>query len=71
MALNHPTKGAEIGLAYNAQLDNFELRQKLSTILSPLQLPKSFFYLPEIPLLGSGKVDFREVERLVVVPPTH
>lgn len=68
VAIEHPSKGAEIGLAYNQELASDDLKQKLSKVLTPLMLPKHYFYLPEIPILASGKVNFRQVEQLVVVP---
>lgn len=64
----HASKGAEVGLVVDQQMDFDGLKVNLSKILSPLMLPKHFFYVPELPLLGSGKVNFREVEKMVVVP---
>lgn len=65
VARRHPTKGAEVAVAFDKELDFDELRSKLAKELTPLMLPRHCLVIETIPLLGSGKVNFKEVERIV------
>lgn len=38
---------------------------KLSKELPPITLPKEFIVIPEMPKIGSGKIDFRNMTKMV------
>ncbi|MCK5119105.1 MAG: AMP-binding protein, partial [Candidatus Latescibacteria bacterium] len=58
-------KGARIVAAVTAEVDEKEMRKKLSEKLPPIAIPKRFVVFPELPKMGSGKVDFRTITRMV------
>jgi acyl-[acyl-carrier-protein]-phospholipid O-acyltransferase / long-chain-fatty-acid--[acyl-carrier-protein] ligase len=60
----HVSRGAEIIVAVTAQIDENDIRKKLSQELPPISLPKKFIYFEELPLMGNGKVNFRAVEEM-------
>jgi len=60
----HPTKGADIIAAVTTKLDAAEIRKKLAEYLPPIAIPKKFIIFEELPMMGSGKVNFREVTDL-------
>ena len=39
--------------------------KKLQEKLPPIAMPKKFFVLPEMPKMGSGKIDFRTITDIV------
>jgi len=58
-------KGAHVALALTQEADLSKIREHLTGKgLSSLYLPKKQIVLDEIPLMGSGKVDFRQVQKL-------
>ncbi len=57
-------KGAEIVLATTAKIDKAKMKKWVRENLNEISVPKTVFVLKRIPLLGSGKVDFRKVERV-------
>ncbi len=58
-------KGYQIVAAIDSdQVHTHELIQKLKKELPPIAVPKEIYQIRDIPLMGSGKVNFREVERL-------
>ncbi len=57
-------KGAEIALATTQKIDTIKMKKWVKANLNDISVPKSVFVLKRIPLLGSGKVDFRKVERV-------
>ncbi len=58
-------KGAHIALALTQEEDLSKIREHLTGKgFSSLYLPKKQIVLEEIPLMGSGKVDFRQVQNL-------
>lgn len=61
VSIPHPVKGAEIIAAVSEEIDAKKIRKKLAQDLSPLSVPKHFVFLENLPLMGSGKVNFREV----------
>ncbi len=65
VAMKHPTKGAEVAIALDHALDIDRIKKELSSLLPPLMMPKHFVVLDSMPLLGSGKVNFRQVEEIV------
>ena len=57
-------KGAYIALALTQEVDLGKVREFLtSKEFASIYLPKKQIVLDEIPLMGSGKVDFRQVEK--------
>jgi acyl-[acyl-carrier-protein]-phospholipid O-acyltransferase/long-chain-fatty-acid--[acyl-carrier-protein] ligase len=58
-------KGACIAIALSEKVDEKDLMAKLSKKLPPISLPRRFVVLPEMPKMGSGKVDFRTVTEAV------
>ena len=63
--LPHPVKGAEIAVAIST--DNYnklKLSLQLKLELPAIALPKRFYVLEEMPLSGTGKIDFREVKNI-------
>ncbi|MDP8232063.1 MAG: AMP-binding protein [Candidatus Zophobacter franzmannii] len=60
----NPVKGADIVAALtDKEIDFKKIQQKLRKVLPAIAIPKDFFTVDELPLMGSGKVNFREVER--------
>ncbi len=58
-------KGAKIVATVTEKVDEKKLLKKMAEFLSPIELPKQFLIIPELPKMGSGKVDFRRVTELV------
>ncbi len=61
VGLSHPTKGSKIVAAITEKVDKKELLKKLRKELAPILMPKDILYFEKLPLLGSGKVDFKKV----------
>jgi len=63
--LPHQKKGSIIALATTEKVSSKAIKKHLTKKgFSKLYLPRKFFILEELPLMGSGKVNFREVERI-------
>ncbi|HNW99929.1 MAG TPA: AMP-binding protein [Candidatus Cloacimonadota bacterium] len=61
----NPTKGADIVVALTTQeVVAKDIHKKLKKILPPIAMPKEFYVMDSLPLMGSGKVNFREVETI-------
>ncbi len=61
----NPTKGADIVAAITtADFNRKKLIKEMSKDLPQIALPKHFYVLEDIPVMGSGKVNFREVEKI-------
>ena len=61
----NPTKGAEIVAAIaTSEIDKREIIKKMAKELPSIAVPKEIHFMEEIPMMGSGKVNFREVERI-------
>ncbi|PID28617.1 MAG: bifunctional acyl-ACP--phospholipid O-acyltransferase/long-chain-fatty-acid--ACP ligase [Candidatus Cloacimonadota bacterium] len=60
----HPSRGAEIWLAVTGEFDEKDLKKSLGEVLPPISMPKKIIKFKELPLMGSGKVNFREVTAL-------
>jgi acyl-[acyl-carrier-protein]-phospholipid O-acyltransferase/long-chain-fatty-acid--[acyl-carrier-protein] ligase len=58
----HVTKGAEIVVATTSDMEESVIKKKLAAHLPPIAIPKKILYFNELPLMGNGKVNFREVE---------
>ncbi len=61
----NPVKGADIVAALtDKQVDPKKIKSQLKKVLPAIAIPKDFFVVDELPLMGSGKVNFREVETI-------
>ena len=54
-------KGAKIIAVVTEEVDEKELRGKLSEELPNIALPSQFVVMEKMPEMGSGKIDFRSV----------
>jgi len=61
----NPTKGAEIVAAIaTSEIDKRKIIKEMAKQLPSIAVPKEIHFMEEIPMMGSGKVNFREVERI-------
>ncbi len=61
----NPVKGADIVAALtDKEVDIKKIKAQLKKKLPAISIPKDFFTVDELPLMGSGKVNFREVEKI-------
>jgi acyl-[acyl-carrier-protein]-phospholipid O-acyltransferase/long-chain-fatty-acid--[acyl-carrier-protein] ligase len=58
-------KGSYIMAAVSAQVHKTEILRKMMNDLPSIALPREFIVLESIPMMGTGKVDFRSVTRIV------
>lgn len=58
-------KGAKIVAAVTNRVNEKEVLSFMSRELPNLALPKQFVVIPELPKMGSGKIDFRTVTQIV------
>jgi len=59
------TKGSDIVAAVTTgEIDQKKILKQLKKGLPSIAVPKEFYVIEDIPLMGSGKVAFREVERI-------
>ncbi len=58
-------KGARIVAAVTSPINEREVLKKMGKELPTMALPKEFVVLPDMPKMGSGKVDFRTITNLV------
>ncbi len=58
-------KGAKIVATITQDIDTKIIQKTLKTRLPNIALPREFLVLPELPKMGSGKVDFRKVTEIV------
>ena len=58
-------KGADIvACVTTEEIDIKDMLKYLRDKLPPIAVPKEFYVIPELPMMPSGKVDFREVEKI-------
>jgi len=61
----NPIKGADLVAAITThEINKKKIIKKISKNLPPISIPKEFFLIDELPMMGSGKVNFREVEKI-------
>lgn len=61
----NPIKGSEIVAAITTgEIDQKKIIKQLKKVLPTIAVPKNFHVIEDIPLMGSGKVAFREVEKI-------
>ncbi len=62
----HPTKGADVVAAVaNGNFDLHKVLKQLKKELPAIAIPKQFLVIEDIPMMASGKVNFREIEKMV------
>ena len=59
------SKGARLVAAVTEKVNEKELIKKLRESLAPIEVPNLFVVIPEMPKLGSGKINFRLIEEKV------
>ena len=58
-------KGATIVAAVTKDINKVAILRKMSNELPNIALPRQFFVIEELPMMGTGKIDFRTVTELV------
>jgi acyl-[acyl-carrier-protein]-phospholipid O-acyltransferase/long-chain-fatty-acid--[acyl-carrier-protein] ligase len=59
------TKGADVVAAVaNGNFDKHKILKELQKELPAIAIPKQFYVIENIPMMASGKVNFREVEKI-------
>ncbi|MBN1997655.1 AMP-binding protein [candidate division KSB1 bacterium] len=58
-------KGARLIAAVTQKVNEKEMIQKMGKMLAPIEIPNTFLVIPEMPKLGSGKINFREITEKV------
>jgi len=59
-------KGAKIVAVVNQKVDEKAVLKRLVKVLPNLAIPKYFMIMEELPKMGSGKIDLRKVQELVI-----
>ncbi|MEA2097083.1 MAG: AMP-binding protein [Candidatus Cloacimonadota bacterium] len=61
----NPKKGADVVAAVaTGEFDRKKILKSMAKELPAIAVPKEFYIIEDIPIMGSGKVAFREVERM-------
>jgi len=61
----NPKKGADVVAAVaTGEFDKKKVLKKMAKELPAIAVPKDFYVIEDIPIMGSGKVAFREVEKI-------
>ena len=61
----HPTKGADVVAAVaNGNFDMHKVLKQLKKELPAIAVPRQFYVIEDIPMMASGKVNFRAVEKI-------
>ncbi len=58
-------KGATIVAAITQDINKVAILRKMGKELPNISLPRRFFVIPELPMMGTGKIDFRTVTEMV------
>ena len=58
-------KGSEIIATVSAEVNKTEMLRKMLTELPIIALPRQFIVIKELPMMSTGKIDFRSVTRMV------
>ena len=58
-------KGASIIATVSIEVNKAEMLKKMGNELPNIALPKHFIVIEELPMMGTGKIDFRNVTRIV------
>ena len=61
----NPYKGSDVVAAVaTGEFDRKKILKQMAKELPAIAIPKEFYIIEDIPLMGSGKVAFREVKRM-------
>jgi len=61
----NPTKGADVVAAVTTgEINKKKILKQMAKELPGIAVPKEFYVIEDIPMMGSGKVNFREVEKI-------
>jgi acyl-[acyl-carrier-protein]-phospholipid O-acyltransferase/long-chain-fatty-acid--[acyl-carrier-protein] ligase len=69
VAANAPDakKGEKVVLLYNGDIEEEALKKRVKeSTLNPLMQPSEYYYLEEMPKLGSGKTDLKLAKKLAL-----
>lgn len=58
-------KGARLVAAVTEKVNEREMIKRMGKYLAPIEIPKIFIVIPEMPKLGSGKINFRAIGEMV------
>lgn len=58
-------KGSEIVAAVTEDVNKTEILRKMMADLPPIALPRQFVVIKDLPMMGTGKIDFRSVTKMV------
>lgn len=58
-------KGSIIVATVTKDINKVAILRKMGTELPNIALPRQFFVIPEFPMMGTGKIDFRTVTKMV------
>ncbi len=58
-------KGASIVATVNIEVNKAEILKKMGTELPVIALPKQFVVIKDLPMMSTGKIDFRSVTKIV------
>jgi acyl-[acyl-carrier-protein]-phospholipid O-acyltransferase/long-chain-fatty-acid--[acyl-carrier-protein] ligase len=59
------TKGSSIVATVTIEVNKTEILKKMGNELPNIALPKQFLVIKELPMMGTGKIDFRTVTKIV------
>jgi len=59
------TKGAKIVAAITQEINKVTVLKAMGTELPNIELPRDFVVIEELPMMGTGKINFREVNQMV------
>lgn len=59
------TKGSSIVATVTIEVNKTEILKKMGDELPNIALPKQFLVIKELPMMGTGKIDFRSVTKIV------
>jgi acyl-[acyl-carrier-protein]-phospholipid O-acyltransferase/long-chain-fatty-acid--[acyl-carrier-protein] ligase len=64
-------KGSTIVAAVNMEINKIAILRKMAGHLPNIALPRQFFVIEEMPMMGTGKIDFRTVTGIVREMSAH
>jgi len=64
-------KGSTIVAAVNMEINKIAILRKMARHLPNISLPRQFFVIEEMPMMGTGKIDFRTVTGIVKEMSEH
>ena len=63
--VSNEKKGASIIATVSIEVNKAEMLKKMGNELPNIALPKHFIVIKELPMMGTGKIDFRSVTKIV------